>query len=55
MSNEGENGAEIDPYRLEAMRLAVQWTERHAAVKTVTLIQDVAVSIEAYLRTGATS
>lgn len=54
MTNENESGAEIDPYRLEAMRLTVQWTERHVDVKSYELIE-CAASIEAYLRTGATS
>lgn len=54
MSDESEIGGEIDPYRLEAMRLAMQWTERRALREAWELIE-CAAAVEAYLRTGATS
>lgn len=40
--------------RLESMRLAVQWTERHESVGQSTLVQT-AGRIEDYLRNGVTA
>lgn len=45
---------EVDPTRLEATRLAVQWTERHEAVSAGTLLS-VAGQVERYLRGEAKS
>lgn len=42
---------EVDPTRVEAMRLAAQWTERFEAISASPLLS-IAQGIETYLRGG---